>query len=484
MDTRLGMKKIPSASIILRAPDKSVLMMKRGSEMSFFPNAWVFPGGKLEEDVSTSPPDDPVYKFQALQELVEELGLVITPEGIKPVPNDKNLKEILTDEDLNNVYSAMKFIGIRETPPFTSRVFKASYFIYDVPSRIVPYPDGTEAVEARWVHPNDFIHAFKKGKIIIPPPILRILRLLALPDNEFIEQGLKESNLPVGLQTPIEFADGVEHIPLASYTAKPFRHTNLTIFRGDSRTAIVDPGWNEHAEAVEMILDTLAGDDPIVILTHHHKDHVAGLSLLEQRFPNAVVHAHPFTLENIDTSLRTQGVRGGEEILLTRDSNDWILEIVYAPGHTKGHICVLDRRNNVLIAGDHVVGRGTALLDPRNGNMKDYLETTYLLKELTPRLILPAHGPVIFSPQKVLDYYIKHRLEREQQVLSSLARGNETVKKIVADIYHDVDSQLWRYAGFNVFLHLQKLLEEGKVVMEDGVVLSEENYLSVKFYLR
>ncbi|RMG30124.1 MAG: MBL fold metallo-hydrolase [Methanobacteriota archaeon] len=471
---------IPSASIILKARDGKLLMMRRSPKMRAFPNSWVFPGGKLETSVEPGyTGEEEEFKIQALQELWEEVGIVPTV-GTPTAERSSNVKDLIPEEKLREVLNGMKFIGRRQTPPFSKRVFDAAYFLLKVDEAYTPIPDGTEAVEAKWAHPKDMIESFRTGKAIIPPPVLRLLKLFNGDEKEAIAKSLEDQSKPVGLQTPVEFAEGLEHIPLRSYTAKPFQYTNLTIFRGDEATLLVDPGWNEEASNARPLLETIKTENVIVFLTHHHKDHIAGLDLVAEMFPDATVIGSRFTLERVTTDLKKTAV---DELMLdlVEEGEGWVLHILPAPGHTKGHLVIYDMRNDLLVAGDHVVGIGTALLDPTSGSMSDYLRTTDKLIELNPRLILPAHGPVIFEPQKRLQYYKRHRLEREEQVINSLRAGNSTVKEIVADIYREVDQNLWRYAGFNVFLHLQKLKEEGRVQAMEQV--NHENYEHVKFQL-
>lgn len=448
--------------------------------MRAFPNSWVFPGGKLERlDKDKYTGEEEVFRIRALQELWEELGII---PGTRNLVADRSLdiRDIVSETELRKLLGAMRFIGRRQTPPFSKRIFDAAYFLLEVDIAYEPKPDGIEAVEAKWVTPQEMVESFKTGEVIIPPPVLRLLKLFQGEEEKAIALSLKDQDKPVGLQTPVEFAEGVEHVPLRSYTAKPFKYTNLTIFRGDEATLLVDPGWNEAADNAESLLQTISTTRVMVFLTHHHKDHVSGLDLVAKTFPEATVLGSEFTLDRVETSLTKVAV--DEMILdLSRDGEAWPLRILPAPGHTKGHSVVHDMKNDLLVAGDHVVGIGTALLDPKSGSISDYLKTTDFLMELNPRLILPAHGPVVFEPVKRLQYYRKHRLEREEQVLASLSKGHMTVNEIVADIYRDVDRDLWRYAGFNVLLHLKKLMKEGRVKSEEKI--DESNYEHVKFEL-
>jgi len=44
---------------------------------------------------------------------------------------------------------------------------------------------------------------------------------------------------------------------------------------------------------------------------------------------------------------------------------DLHLEVIEATGHTEGHMALWERNGRVLIAGDHIVGVGSAVLDAK-----------------------------------------------------------------------------------------------------------------------
>jgi len=81
-------------------------------------------------------------------------------------------------------------------------------------------------------------------------------------------------------------------------------------------------------------------------------------------------------------------------------------------------------------------------------------------------LILPGHGPLIGKPEAKIREYIQHRLEREQQILSALRKGRNTIGDITQMIYLDVSPALQRVAEFSVQAHLEKLMREGRVKRE------------------
>jgi hypothetical protein len=93
----------------------------------------------------------------------------------------------------------------------------------------------------------------------------------------------------------------------------------------------------------------------VVLVTHHHHDHVDGLSVVQRCNPDAVLLTHKNTMSRIgkgNWSIGYTAVAGGENICI----GDQQLQVVFAPGHTDGHMGVLHVNTNALIVGDHCVG--------------------------------------------------------------------------------------------------------------------------------
>lgn len=114
-----------------------------------------------------------------------------------------------------------------------------------------------------------------------------------------------------------------------------------------------------------------------------------------------------------------------------------------------------------------VVGSEYTVLDPRSGDMKEYLVTTERLIALQPLLLLPAHGNPVYNPIARLHTYLQHRLEREEQILSVLQSGHMILKTM----YYIVPKRIWKYAKYNIQLHLKKLLKEHKIVQSNSQYL-------------
>jgi glyoxylase-like metal-dependent hydrolase (beta-lactamase superfamily II) len=100
--------------------------------------------------------------------------------------------------------------------------------------------------------------------------------------------------------------------------------------------------------------------------------------------------------------------------------------------------------------------------------MTDYLHSLERLLGFDISLILPGHGPMVGKPEAKIKEYIKHRMEREVQVLAALRAGHQTIGDITQLIYKDMSAALQRVAEFSVQAHLEKLMRDGRVKLEGG----------------
>ncbi|GAB2228563.1 hypothetical protein Droror1_Dr00022683 [Drosera rotundifolia] len=292
--------------------------------------------------------------------------------------------------------------------------------------------------------------------------------------NDSIESGKEGLRKTMSYQ---EYPPGVTLVPMRSRTGKPFYTTNLVVFASEAgqnngncgacvasgEALVVDPGClPEVHEKLEEIISTLPRK-LIVFLTHHHHDHVDGLSVVQKCNPDAILLAHENTMRRVgrgDWSLGYTLVAGDEEICVGGER----LRVIFAPGHTDGHMGLLHIRTHSLIVGDHCVGQGSAVLDASSGgNMAEYFQTTYKFMELSPHTVIPMHGRINLWPKHMLCGYLKNRRNREASVLRAIENGARTLYDIVATIYADVDRSVWIFASSNVKLHVEHLALQNKL---------------------
>ncbi|ESQ34218.1 hypothetical protein EUTSA_v10007371mg [Eutrema salsugineum] len=294
------------------------------------------------------------------------------------------------------------------------------------------------------------------------------LVLLGLGDDS-MKQKLSPS-LPVQ-----EYPPGVMVVPMRSRTLKPFKTTNLVVFAPENGSRdhlgtdfvaygdalIVDPGCLHklHVELKKIV--SALPRKLIVFVTHHHRDHIDGLSAIQESNPDAILVAHVKTRHRIDGwSGNYTPVSGGENIYV----NGQRLTVIFAPGHTDGHMALLHTSTRSLIVGDHCVGQGSAFLDIRSGgNMTEYFQSTYKFLELSPHVVIPMHGRVNLWPKHMLCGYLKNRRSREESILKATENGAQTLFDIVSNVYSSVDRSFWFAAASNVRLHIDNLAVENKL---------------------
>ncbi|HEU4528615.1 MAG TPA: MBL fold metallo-hydrolase [Actinomycetota bacterium] len=213
--------------------------------------------------------------------------------------------------------------------------------------------------------------------------------------------------------------------------------------------AVIDPGVDDPAHLAEVL--EAAGRVGAILLTHDHPDHAPGAATLAVRTGASVLSAG-----------RVEGrerLRDGEAIRMPGVH----LVTVATPGHTPDHVAFSLPEDRALFTGDTVLGRGTSVIDPPEGDLTQYLRSLHRLRELEPRTIYPGHGPVVLDALGKLDEYLAHRQMREEQVLAGLAEGPRTPEELVPEIYGDYPVELHPLAARSVLAHLLKLEAEGRV---------------------
>jgi glyoxylase-like metal-dependent hydrolase (beta-lactamase superfamily II) len=150
-------------------------------------------------------------------------------------------------------------------------------------------------------------------------------------------------------------------------------------------------------------------------------------------------------------------------------------ELVAAPGHADGQLCLL--RDGILVAADHLLARITPTVGlwpaSRADPLGDYLAALERTVELAPRLALPGHGDPIEDPAGRAREIQEHHRVRLEETLAALGDGPGTGYELSIALFgDDLKPSSRRFAVAESLSHVERLVQEGAARRgeADGVV--------------
>jgi hydroxyacylglutathione hydrolase len=254
-------------------------------------------------------------------------------------------------------------------------------------------------------------------------------------------------------------------------------HGTNSYLVGTGEVALIDPGPNiaAHATALQSALHKGERISHILV-THSHLDH-SPLARPLAEFYGAKIYAYgPATAGRSPQmqALADAGlIAGGEGIdatftpdvsLADGDTlahSDWSLTALHTPGHLSNHLCFAS--GTTLFSGDHVMGWASSLVSPPDGDMAAYMASTRRLAAQNWQVIHAGHGDPITDPVARLAFLLRHREQRETEILAQLAHGPSTVQTLTQTLYTDTPPALHPAAQRNVLAHLLDLVQQGRV---------------------
>lgn len=137
-------------------------------------------------------------------------------------------------------------------------------------------------------------------------------------------------------------------------------------------TAIVDPA---EGPPVIAAIEQAGGTLDLILLTHHHADHIAATDEVRARFGAKVVGAaaDAHRLPTLD-----QAVKEGDEVRF----GDARAQVIDTPGHTRGQVNYFFPDGEVLLAGDTLFSLGCGRLI--EGTAQEMFASLHKLAGLPP----------------------------------------------------------------------------------------------------
>jgi glyoxylase-like metal-dependent hydrolase (beta-lactamase superfamily II)/8-oxo-dGTP pyrophosphatase MutT (NUDIX family) len=491
-----------AAVILLNQDGSQVLWAQRNPKIPFLGGFHAFPGGKTDAADALVAVQNCVEKdlekfiVSAARELFEEVGVLLARGGEKLTKGQRaslhddlisgrnNFAEILDDWGLSLDARDFFYTGHWTTPAFSPVRFKTRFFIAVCPPKQTPYAAITEMQNIEFVAPCEALKRWANSEVLISPPVLISLQELAdskfriksskndspVPDLEAVISSLREKSLVCdGNIDYIELNPRIICFPLRTETLPPATHTNCFIV-GGQEFVVIDAASKDEGELEKLfeLTDSFIEQGFIckeIIVSHLHRDHTGGESILQTRMREKFglevpISAHRITAESLGGKVAFQKFIEPDEIIKLRDRSGAEFEIraLHTPGHARGHLCFYDESRGFLLSSDNVVGAGTVVIAPPEGDMTDYLNSLERMKNLPGlRHLCGSHGAAVYDARGNIEEYITHRQSREKHILEALKNGARTAEEITEIVYQGLKPELFPLAVKSVEAHLAKI---------------------------
>ena len=312
-----------------------------------------------------------------------------------------------------------------------------------------------------------------------------------------------------------EVADGVVEV----FLPLPMRPTiiNVYLVRAGDTWTLIDTGMNtsESVAALHSALDEIGitpADVTRLVSTHHHVDHYGTSGPYRELF-EAEVYLHPIEAERAAGSehllseqpayLARNGIpaaQPGQEMpnfsqyfgkvyspatpdhLLADDDEIPLgdgrsLQVIWTPGHTGGHCCLLLRPDGILFVGDHLLPKITPHVGVQPGGAQnplgDFLASHEKIQRVEARMVCPAHGGIYEDHRRRARQLIDFHKVRMHTMLDALRRRPLTPYEVALEAFAiSPDNRFQVMAATSETLaHLELLRRQGKVLVDeaDGV---------------
>ncbi len=188
---------------------------------------------------------------------------------------------------------------------------------------------------------------------------------------------------------------------LESFCCGPYQ-TNVYLLKNqDPKVAVI---IDAAPDSFQRVAAALNGYEVHLFLTHGHWDHIADAHLFQKKlsakiyFPDldrlwlksehqTFIIPLGYTFETFKPDIY---LKGGE----TFDWGNISLQILHIPGHTQGHVGILDTKHKAIFVGDTLFAKGrVGRTDLMGGNLSKLKESLKTLSHLPENFTAyPGHG--------------------------------------------------------------------------------------------
>lgn len=268
-----------TVAILRQVSHPEVLLLRRHGKSSFMANAWVYPGGQVDqadvytgnEELVTALPHDLMRLAEtrelavglclaAIRETIEESGVVLgcAPDAlgddldrVRAQLHDHSLtlSQVAQEFGLQFDLGNLAFFAHWITPVVEPKRFDTRFFLTVVPADQSARHDESETTDSAWMRPASALDAAQAGKIMLAPPTIRTLEVLADFDTTTAAMTWAKETCPPVLTPHFDEIDGAMTLLLPGDPLYPAENYpgSTPVNDGITRMTFDDPYWRSGA---------------------------------------------------------------------------------------------------------------------------------------------------------------------------------------------------------------------------------------------
>lgn len=324
----------------------------------------------------------------------------------------------------------------------------------------------------------------------------------------------------------MEIAPGIHQLKVP-IPDNPLGYLNCYLVKGNDGWLMIDTGWHTPDAYAELkaglkSLGLATTDISTIVITHVHPDHFGLAGRIKASSPKTQLFMHRFdadliesryiklaelrkeiaallrrhgtpepdvallqsasmpTLQYVIVTLPEKTLYGGEII----STGIYDLEVIWTPGHSPGHICLYEPKNQLLFSGDHVLPEITPNVSytPQSGDnpLGDFIGALRKIQNIPVAKVLPAHERIFTDLRGRIGQIIEHHAARKQEILRVITREPHHAYHVSSQLSWSLPGLIWnqftplhrRMAVTETVAHLESMRWEGTAtkITTDGVI--------------
>lgn len=191
-----------------------------------------------------------------------------------------------------------------------------------------------------------------------------------------------------------------------AFTFSPVQENTYLLYNEQKQAVLIDPGcyFDEERQKLLQFLNEHELQLQLLLNTHCHLDHVFGNKWVHEQF-GLELHLHPKEQQVLEFAPASglmwnlpfdnytgplHFLQEGQKIELGTDE----LEVLFAPGHSPGHVCFYCRRQGFVVGGDVLFRESIGRTDLPGGNHATLLHSirTQLFALPNETVVYSGHG--------------------------------------------------------------------------------------------